>query len=129
MREIKFRIWHEGAKKYFDLDEVYISPVDRLLCVEADRWPDENPVLVLEQYTGLKDFNGADIYEGDILRVTALDSLCRKEHHTGYLEFEEFQYVITTNDYHWPCISWKCIDKAEVIGNIHENPELLEQSE
>jgi uncharacterized phage protein (TIGR01671 family) len=80
------------------------------------------------QFTGLKDKNGVEIYESDIVSIIAGWDDGIKFEMFGVVEFDEFEYSVLTNDYHWPVISWKCVDFVEVIGNIYETPELLEAS-
>ena len=76
----------------------------------------------LMQYTGLKDKNGREIYEGDIVNVNHYGGTKRLEtvqiYTTGgFADIHPFQ----GDGYHWSA------SKCEVIGNIYENPELLEQ--
>ena len=124
MREIKFRCWDKTDKKWLDPDEFAISSDGR-----AQTFGVYHPVE-LSQFTGLQDKNGKDIYGGDILEFESNSGTERC--YVDYMgEFASF--VI---DY------WKSGDKAskgdflhklvginetsvEVIGNIHENPELL----
>ncbi|HDV6582037.1 TPA: YopX family protein [Listeria monocytogenes] len=70
------------------------------------------------QYTGLKDKYGKKIFEGDI---------CWEEHNEcyGVVKFEDAKFL-----YLWENIAedlWEVADSIEIYGNIHENPELLEE--
>jgi uncharacterized phage protein (TIGR01671 family) len=83
----------------------------------------ESDEFVLEQCTGLKDKNGKLIYEGDILR--------RKDSAGRMVEWDdnELAFFFTTLDEE-TSTPLACYDmqelELEVVGNIHENPELLE---
>ena len=73
------------------------------------------------QYTGLKDKNEIGIYEGDVV-------WCRAgEHSSGVWEYEK-RFVV---EYGWTQSMWEMFmcDEIEVIGNIYDNPELLEVRE
>ena len=72
--------------------------------------------LVCQQYTGLKDKNNKEIYEGDIVRGTMSDFNC-------YRVFC-VQFDVEEGGYRW--FQWS-LDSLEVIGNIYQSPELLEK--
>ncbi len=113
MREIKFRAWDKMEKKWVNLTEWII-----IFCFEGFHLEDAggNEILgkdiELVEYTGLKDKNGKEIYEGDILRMQGSDSLVGSvTYDKGCFDFLE---------------KWiGCMHPVEVIGNIYENPELL----
>ena len=109
-REIKFRAW-DGKFSYLK-----INTHSTIFSLEhVDTLP-----FVLEQFIGLKDRGGKEIYEGDIVEV-----VLNGEERRGLVKWDEqlLSFVHTIN--FKPCYAvliW-CVD---VIGNIHENPELLQ---
>ena len=78
----------------------------------------------LDQYTGLKDKNGKEIYEGDVVRIWAdpKDYNGYKGHnYIGVVEWDEFILGFILSDGH----GLKDFEFIEIVGNIYENPELL----
>lgn len=115
MREIKFRAWDNHKNCYVDIRHidftlnglsVYSRPVKSNRYAKMDSF-------VLEQYTGLKDKNGKEIYEGDIVY----------SEHFGQTEEIKWMgngfWINNGNQgIHLPSV-------LKIIGNIHENPDLL----
>lgn len=123
MREIKFRAWN--GRKMFDVDVLAINGVS---------WDSGGtgvslayqPSIKVMQYTGLKDKNDIKLCEGDVFS--------KPGHWLFYIEFSDGGFVMI------PCNPEERIDwvkrsvnqhflnhwEAEVVGNIHENPELCE---
>ncbi len=133
MREIKFRAWDTGKEIYLtvmqlDIQGHYFPPslraieVDNLELILQD-------ACIIEQYTGLKDSKGHEIYEGDIVKAHAKkDSLFGE---VGEIKFYSNSWCVDMSKrYPMAREGWCCTIKAdftiEIIGNIHENPELLE---
>ena len=131
MREIKFRAWDTYSAKMhykFTIGSV-TNPNDNLwTCPTAwveDRGWVNCDTFELMQYTGLKDKNDVEIYEGDIVKAHTYKRTNFK------IEFIEGGFCATQNGIEYPIDinhfypSIGCT--IEVIGNIYENPELLEQ--
>lgn len=128
MREIKFRAWDEDNKCWYHSPQLVIRPYSGKVTDGAT-----TPNIVLLQFTGLKDKNGKEIYEGDILGMSGSEKYayiiewncsngCFTSINGGTNNFigdvdDEISFNILSN---------MRLDICEVIGNIYENPELLE---
>lgn len=122
----KFRAWDKETKTMNGMAEIY-----RNRNQEIELRPrDENIILMLS--TGLKDKNGKEIFEGDIIRYN-IDVVDIKRHPTlGFytvLDGREgfFGDGMSIDDFEEDAKEFS--KTAEIIGNIYENPELLEVTE
>jgi len=139
MRELKFKFWNKLAHRFQAPNKYAIQGDGLYVSYDYDMmaWDDpssfDDSILVPCQYTGLKDKNGKEIYEGDIIKYTfdgasypkeAVDKIliCEWDQSNAWFVFKEHDDNIS-DGYYWLEIKGYC----EVIGNIYENPELLKQ--
>lgn len=138
MREIKFRAWDKSQNKMYQVRGINFDNEDLWLKINETQIMGANLFEVeLMQYTGLKDKNGKEIYEGDIVTYSVKGFkkinktvMTFNEEHGAYL-FGIYEGV------KMPCgkktrmnkYTRKSVNNVEVIGNIYENPELLKEGE
>ena len=127
MRDIKFRAWN-GPKMIYNIG---IMPLTERR--DADSMTTSRPYEVyfrpdkwkVMQYTGLKDKNGKEIYEGDIVAINAF------EPRLNIVRFDRGGFCLEPileaplHSSFWSDIKYAEDDRSEVIGNIYENPELI----
>lgn len=134
MRELKFRAWDK-------LDKEFTHNIDCLLDISVPErvfvLDDEGGELIIEQYTGLKDKNGKEIYEGDIVEQFVCGVKTFKDKPCGRRTIWQVRWNEEECCFELHYLSGSLFgdslmnkdDEFEVIGNIHENPELLEEKE
>ncbi|EAG8151344.1 hypothetical protein LHR41_002794 [Listeria monocytogenes] len=147
MREIGFRAFVKSKKKMLPVTDLCFNETEAVgvsgcgnakctLCVDWYNFDD----VVLMQYTGLKDKNGKKIFEGDI--VTAFSNI--NKYTDSFAGDVEPTFCLTPIVYDGACFKTtykgepsyvlnqnvsSLVKHMEVIGNIHENPELMEGTE
>jgi uncharacterized phage protein (TIGR01671 family) len=124
MREIKFRMFDTLEKQFMNDSRV----------LESKLWAlQDNERFIYQQYTGLRDKNGKEIYEGDIVKWTRLTFadcsrtvIEKSEDIVGEVYWAETMWAIGDRNRGYLLLPHFKHDVFEVIGNIYENPELLE---
>lgn len=116
-RKIKFRAWDKINEKWLDTEDGLTFTDDTSSMPWEMRDVVDNPDFIVQQFTGLKDKNGKEIYEGDVLKES------------------DHKFAIKYGYGEWNCgccgyvygfdFSYAEKDNSEIVGNIIENPELL----
>lgn len=120
---IKFRAWYMPFGKYGAMQEMVYSRASHILALTET----EPEKYIPEQFTGLKDVNGNEIYVGDII-VSKPNGMTYESPKIGVVTRSKISpgwcYETVTDEYNiWTSGKYRTY---EIIGNVHENPELLE---
>ena len=150
MRQLKFRIWDRQSKQFVDnsagthcasrwlIDAFTGRPVDFVVGLEDPEFGSlsegenyyiqgtkvvKEPQYVIQQFTGVLDTKGKEIYEGDIVTFTVNYDIGSQKFTLPVVFDEEYNCWAFTNgrDMSFPQVS----SSAKVVGNIFENPKLL----
>ena len=130
MREIKFRAWHESEKEM-------IPNCNQGFEGDVFNWKHQGQPIQIMQFTGLQDKSGVDIYEGDIVHIGDTGQVWSVEYDDQEACFVVFNQLNSNRRFNTDFTDPECpivricegVEfKPGVIGNIHQNPELLEQT-
>ena len=122
MRDIKFRVWDNERNAMFNSKSVDIDFLEGKIEITSDTirydevYTDEIKDFELMQYVGCKDKNNKEIYEGDIVKT--------KEHIGQIIYSKGMFFIDVKGDFYLPI--YNVSEFMEVIGNIYENPDLLD---
>ena len=132
MREIKFRAWDSKEKYMMTVDSIQFPAGGVLVCGPGagSGWSSvvgdhSEETIILEQFTGLKDYNGRDVYEGDILRYDIQDHNGTDHFYENIVTFEGSEFGCKGDDperWYWHPLSYIFENDIEpqVVGNIHD---------
>lgn len=127
MREIKFRAWDKALKSWtnYSIDDDLLMFYDKHAeCWETDQ---EGERFILCQYTGLKDNEDREIYEGDIVKAISFARWI------GIVKYSDESQAFIFDDLDKKYRGKSTVfmnqfdDGFEILGNIYENPELLKE--
>ena len=125
MREIKFRAWNNVLNKMYSWNEFLDTNMKQTFIAP------ESTAMILMQYTGLKDKNGKEIYEGDIVKIDNDVASMFNIKSTGKVEYNNGLFLVRNGDEIsilsslFVLANTKYCLRGEVIGNIWENADLL----
>lgn len=124
---LRFRAWLKEDKEMVDVEEMHFYNGEFDFIGDAITWMCKSNDCVLMQSTGLRDKNGKEIFEGDVLKVTNLSSWLEvasfNEDKAMFVSKETKRKVEETPLYD---LFNTDIFEVEIIGNIHTNPKLAE---
>lgn len=141
MREIEFRVWDNQEKVYLNKKDIAIDNLGNVFVFEgcndndSELWyarilvdPD-NERYIIEQLTGLTDKNGREIYQGDIVSVRDSPVAIEDEKGVCFVAWSSVLagFILKGSDAYKFDEQLPSDLKLIVIGNIHENYELLEE--
>ncbi len=122
MREIKFRYYFQETMHFIDFEKHNTG-------IAFAEWENRPKTSKLMQYSGLKDKNGKEIYEDDIINIpNYIDGDYETKTHRAKVIFEDAQFSLQDGNLEYESLSQLAAnEKIEVIENIWENGDLLDK--
>jgi uncharacterized phage protein (TIGR01671 family) len=128
MRELKFKLWNKDHQKWYNPDYLDVTDDGVIFCNDGY----DGTQIEICQYTGLKDKNGKEIYEGDIIQFTFYLGISSnrkiiKNYEVYWADGNAGFALLFLQDKEETC-DFQLIQNSEasvIIGNKFENPELL----
>jgi len=128
MRERKYRAWDIKEKKWISGGLAIDLGDNTLYWTEFGEMMEEAKDVILIDYIGRKDKNNKEIYKGDIVKYD-LYEVERFPPRIGFIEWDNYYLRLAINDQRGNYIELRGDLWIEIIGNIYENPELLEKED
>ena len=122
----KFRAWLKNDKEMIDADEIHFDNGQLDFIGDAITFMRDADEIELMQSTGLKDKNGQEIFEGDVVRQVRTQPTTENEIVLGIVTMIEGAWLIMNDSEQLASYLWSETDINEIIGNIYEIPDLLE---
>lgn len=141
---MKLRAWHKEAQEYRAIDRIDFDKNGRMDCITTrdletghDPWDDVIEAVELEPYSGVKDKNGVEIAVGDIIIVRdfahPISSYLGKPLPPAPVVLRKGSFRMSgLKDglgEEWALGNASILHEMEIVGNVHKNPELLEEEE
>ena len=121
MRKIKFRAWDKENEKMMKVSSLHLE--NKEISVKENGTFHLFRMQDLMQYTGIKDKNGKEIYEGDIVILNDAE-----EENRCIVKYKYGSYILVDGDLREDLSNVESDKFLEVVGNIYENKNLLEEN-
>lgn len=122
----KFRVWLPDVNKMLNVKAlIFEKNKTRCMCGYAYNFYLEDENATVMQSTGLFDKNGVEIFEGDVVKQV-LTQPTTEDDLTGVVIMIECAWLIVNDSKQKANLVWSETNENEVLGNIYENPELME---